>query len=156
MVAKDRQPLLNYSTKVPPSKSISEIHDALRRGGARAIMTEYDDEGEASGVAFSIIVADQQRSFTLPVRHDAVKKVLEQHRHSKLTSTQKAYLETSIKRPEWVAWRVLKDWVEAQMAIVATEQVTLTQVMLPYMRVGTDKTLYEAFEERHFALPEAE
>ena len=46
-----------------------------------------------------------------------------------------------------VAWRIIKDWVEAQMAIVATKMVTLPQVFLPYAVNKNGQTLYQIVAE---------
>ena len=55
-----------------------------------------------------------------------------------------------------VAWRILKDWVAAQLAIVETEMVSLDEVMLPYLRSDDGRTLYELFTERQLALTTGE
>lgn len=47
-----------------------------------------------------------------------------------------------------VAWRIIKDWIEAQMAIVEAGIVSLDQVMLPYMQVGAE-SLYDALKGDH-------
>ena len=46
-----------------------------------------------------------------------------------------------------VAWRIVKDWLEAQLAIIDPEMVTLDQVMLPYMRSADGSTFYDAYLE---------
>ena len=41
------------------------------------------------------------------------------------------------------AWRIIKEWILAQMALIDTEMVAVEEVFLPYML--TDKqTLYQA------------
>ena len=45
-----------------------------------------------------------------------------------------------------VAWRILKDWVEAQMAVIDAGMATLPQVFLPYAQTDTGETVYERFE----------
>ena len=42
-----------------------------------------------------------------------------------------------------VAWRIVRDWVEAQMAIVELEMAKVDQVFLPYARTPNGQTLYE-------------
>jgi hypothetical protein len=42
-----------------------------------------------------------------------------------------------------VAWRIVKDWVEAQLAIIETQMVTTAQVFLPYATTATGQSLYE-------------
>ena len=35
-----------------------------------------------------------------------------------------------------ITWRILKDWVEAQMALLETGMVTMDESFLPYMVSG--------------------
>ena len=44
---------------------------------------------------------------------------------------------------ERTAWRIVKDWVEAQMALVETRMVTVPQVFLPYTLMRNGRTLSE-------------
>ena len=41
------------------------------------------------------------------------------------------------------AWRIIKEWIPAQMALIETEMVTVEEVFLPYMLTGK-QTLYQA------------
>ena len=41
------------------------------------------------------------------------------------------------------AWRIIKEWILAQMALIETEMVTVEEVCLPYMLTGK-QTLYQA------------
>ena len=50
-----------------------------------------------------------------------------------------------------VAWRVVKDWLEANLALIAAQMATIDEVMLPYLHVGDDKTLWQAYREREQA-----
>jgi hypothetical protein len=49
-------PLLNYTTTVPVSRTIGQVHALLVEGGARQIMTTYNNVGTPTGVAFAIEV----------------------------------------------------------------------------------------------------
>jgi len=49
-----------------------------------------------------------------------------------------------------VAWRILKDWVAAQMAILETEMVKLEQIFLPYVETPDGRTVYERLAESRF------
>lgn len=44
------------------------------------------------------------------------------------------------------AWRVIRDWVEAQLALVEINMVTVPQVFLPYAIMRDGKTLSEHIE----------
>ena len=48
-----------------------------------------------------------------------------------------------------VAWRILKDWIEAQLALLDTGMVELEEIFLPYMLQG-DQTLYQALQAGNF------
>lgn len=140
-------PILNYTTSVPASRSIGQVQNLLVKAGARAIMSEYSDDGTASGISFAVETSFGPRTFTLPVNTEKVQTVLKRQR------VQPRF--QSIEHAERVAWRILKDWIAAQLAIVQTEMVTLDQVMLPYMRAQGDRTVYELVVEQQLALPEA-
>lgn len=146
-------PLLNYSTSVPTSKSVAAIQDALRKAGARAVATEYENE-EVSAVSFVVPTPYGERAFTLPANAEKVKAVLQRQLRDASSRSQRDDLNKALKHPEWVAWRVLKDWIEAQLALIQTEMVTLDQIMLPYMKANPQgQTVYELMIERQMALP---
>jgi hypothetical protein len=137
--------LLNYTTGVPVSRTIGQVQGILVEAGARAIMAEYDDGGRVTGMSFSVETPFGQRGYTLPVRTERVLAVLERDRVSPKYRTP--------EHAERVAWRILKDWIEAQVALLRTEMVTLDQVMLPYMHGDDGRTVYELYLDRQLALP---
>ena len=47
------------------------------------------------------------------------------------------------ERAERTAWRIVKDWVDAQMALVEMKMITAPQVFLPYAIMRNGKTLSE-------------
>jgi len=130
-------PLLNYTTTVPVSRSIATIHEALAKAGAHQVTTAYA-AGAPTGVAFSLATAAGLRAFILPVDASKVEAVL---RSDKAVAPRLRTPEQAAR----VAWRIAKDWLEAQLAIVATEMVTLDQVMLPYMRADDGRTVWELY-----------
>jgi len=44
-----------------------------------------------------------------------------------------------------VAWRIVKDWIMAQMAIIDTKMVKIEDVFLPYAVTKSGMTLAESF-----------
>ena len=46
-----------------------------------------------------------------------------------------------------MSWRIIKDRVEAQMALVETQMVTTAQVFLPYAIMRDGKTLAQHVEQ---------
>jgi hypothetical protein len=55
-----------------------------------------------------------------------------------------------------VAWRIVKDWVEAQLAMIEAAMVDAAEVFLPYAQDSRGNTLYANLRDRKFAsnLPE--
>lgn len=134
--------LLNYTTTVPAEKTVAQIMQMLGKSGARQVMSEYDDDGRPTAVAFAIVTPVGLRTFRLPTRVLAVETVLRRQKVPKRYQTH--------EQAERVAWRIVKDWLEAQLAIVETEMVSLDQVMLPYMHTAGhgSPTVYELFTQQ--------
>lgn len=139
-------PLLNYTTSINPQKTVGEIMGILAGHGARAILMNYSDDGSIEALSFQIDTAQGRVGIRLPVDPDAVLKVMDRQ------GVARKYL--SREHALRVAWRIIKDWVKAQVAIVETEMVRMEQVFLPYMIVKEDQTLYEAMRDKHFLLGE--
>lgn len=136
--------LANYSTTVTALKSIGEIQGMLVGHGAKHILIDYENE-KPTGLAFIIATPYGDIPFKLPANIVRVEAVLNKQRKRTQVSEELA---------SRVAWRILKDWVRAQLAILETEMVSIDQIFLPYMQVGNDgKILYEVMLERHLQLP---
>lgn len=143
-------PTLNYTTTIAPVKTIGEIQSLLADSGANAVATRYV-EGKAVGVTFTLVTAHGERAFTLPVDVPAMYRLLQkQVQQRKIRPGFGTY-----DQAERVSWRVVKDWLAAQLALVQAEMATFDQVMLPYLHVDGDRTLYEAFRERETLALEA-
>jgi len=142
--------LLNYSTRIPAVKTAGEIQALLAKHGAKAVMIEYGADGGVEALSFKIRRGEDSLGFSLPIEPDAVLKVLKrQYGSGQLRSHQASPDREQAVR---VAWRILKDWVEAQMAILETEMVTMEQIFLPYLLTGENKTLYQMMLARGFYL----
>lgn len=142
-------PLLNFSTKVPATSSVAEVQQRLVKAGARQMMAEYDGSGIPTALGFTLETEYGLRSFLLPVNAAKVEAVLYRQRREPSMRPNMLTREHANR----VAWRILKDWIEAQLAITETEMVTLDQVMLPYMRTGDgSQTVYELFRGEQLAI----
>ena len=135
-------PLLNYTSKIPAYQTAIEILSLLGQKGAFQVMTEFGAQGQPTALKWRIHSLRGPLAFALPVNVNAVFKVLTKQRV--LLSNQKARMEQA----ERTAWRILKEWVQAQMALIETEMVDLEEVFLPYMLDG-DRTMYELFSLRN-------
>lgn len=135
--------LLNYTTKVSATRTIAEMQGTLAAAGAKRVMLEYLD-GSPCALSFSLPTAHGERFYTLPCDAAAVLRILA-GTDERLMKASKVKADAA--QAERVAWRVLKDWLEAQLALVRTEMATLDMVMLPYLQVGGGDTLYSAWRE---------
>lgn len=140
--------LLNYTTQVSVHKTMAEVQRMLVTAGAKRIMNTYDDEQHPEGVAFTVETAHGERSFLLPVNAEAVEIVLRRQRVPNRYQGR--------EQAERVAWRIIKDWLEAQLAIIATEMVGLDQIMLPFMAGPDGRTMWESYVDQQLALPTGE
>jgi len=137
-------PLANYSTTVSAARTVAEIEDILAKHGAREVLKNYSEDGIIESVSFVVSTPYGNMGIRLPVNPDAVLKVLERQNVPRHLKTR----EQAVK----IAWRIVKDWVRAQMAILETEMVKMEQIFLPYMITPNDKTLYEAMVDKKFFL----
>lgn len=143
--------VLNYTTQIDAAKTIGEIQGMLATHGALAVGVEYDN-GEPARVGFTIRTPDGTRAYQLPANVDAMHRLLvQQDKQGKLKSLSQA-VRTSRAQATRVAWRVVKDWLEAQLAMIETQMAPLDQVMLPYLSTGEGRTLYDDFREQRLAI----
>jgi hypothetical protein len=141
--------ILNYSTQIAAGKTVTEIQQMLARAKAQAVLTEYDTEGVLIAISFRIITRFGLMSFRLPANIQKIYQVIVRDKRI----TPKLRTRDQACR---VAWRIVKDWLEAQMAIVQAEMVDLEQVFLPYAQHPDGSTVYDALKDRQFhglALP---
>lgn len=142
--------LLNYSTKKEASETIGEIQKILAQYDVSGIMTEYEGR-QVSSVAFKMNIAGKTMGFRLPCNWRAVQAVLtkqnEERGYRRSGRTGQKYKEKPIDDSDEhsisVAWRIIKDWVEAQLALVEVNMTTVPQIFLPYAIMKDDRTLSE-------------
>ena len=139
-------PILNYTTQVAAENTISEISRMLTKLGISAILTEYDEAGEIAAMSFRVRLEAGEMAFRLPANWQAVLTLLEEDQKVRRQFKTK---EQAIR----VAWRILKDWVEAQLALIETRMVSVDEVFLPYLIVDGGQTLYQHLQAHPMALP---
>ena len=150
-------PLKNYTTEVLAMKSVGQIQGNLVAHGATAIMINYGADRQPESLSFIVSSRQGDIPFRLPANVAAVAKVLESQFPGRVLKGQAVIEARRKKRYEQasrVAWRIIKDWVDAQLAIIETDMVTLEQVFLPYMQVKDGRTLYELMVSKKFLLTE--
>ncbi len=146
--------LFTYTTKIDPSKTISEIQEDLVAHGAKSVMANYTDHGTIEALSFMIVTPEKKvMAIRLPCDPKPVYEVLK--RQVVERKIPRSILNDGEAQALRVAWRIVKYWVEAQMALLETQMVKMEQVFLPYAIVQGGKTLFEAMKENKFSLLEA-
>ena len=95
---------------------------------------------------FLVYTAIGEIPIALPVNVEAVQKILSAQK--KRNSNVKATSEQA----ERTAWKCLKDWVDAQMALIQIGMVSIDQIFLPYVINKGGKTLYDTVREHGYLL----
>ena len=87
-------------------------------------------------------------SFRLPAQIDRIYVLLQ--RDNKVPRNLKTREQAAR-----VAWRIIKDWIEAQLALVEAEQAEMVEVFLSYAQNPvTGKTLFEQLSNDQFTMLE--
>lgn len=143
--------ILNYSTAIPPERTVGEITSLLVRKQARSITTEFAENGELNAISFVMSAGGLPVRFLLPANVEGVATVLlkEEPWTSRRHSSSQKYEADLRNRAKWVAWRILKDWVAAQMALIESGQAQTAQVFMPYAQQQDGITMYELWVENN-------
>lgn len=142
--------LLNYTTDIAVSKTLSEIQELLVKAKASAIALEYDPDGNIKSVFFRIKRTDgNEIPFKLPAKVEEVYQRLYSDKYR-----QELYKDSRMEQSRRIAWRIIHTWLKAQLALLELEMVKPEEVFLPYMMVSANQTLFENMEQRGFLLPE--
>ena len=134
-------PIKNYTTKIDAYTSIGEIQGSLARSGAKQIMVEYENE-RPTAISFTIQRGDRLCGFRLPAATEGTQRVF-----------AKQKLNAKPEQAEMTAWRNVRDWVLAQVALIECCDVPVDQVFLPYLVDQSGRrTLYEAYSSGQLML----
>jgi hypothetical protein len=103
----------------------------------------WNVEGKTSAISFRVQTEFGLLTFRLPARIAEVHQVL----RSKAIPPR---LRTR-EQAERVAWRIVKDWLEAQLALIQAGLATVGQVFLPFCQDPAGVTLYERMRKAKFS-----
>lgn len=137
----------NYSTTIPAIRTAGEIEEILIEHDARNIQKNIEEK-KIVGFSFLIDTPYGERLIRLPVNTQKALTVLRQNKK------KNSGVKDTEEQAEKVAWRILKDWVDAQMALIEIEMVKMEEVFLPYTIIDNfGTTVYERLEQAQLMLP---
>lgn len=144
--------ILNYTTQIDAAKTVGEIMAILARHGAENVSIHYSNARPGAprqpiACTFHVAIDSIVVAFRLPVRWEGVGRALNREAPPRYRSDEQALR---------VAWRIVKDWVEAQMALIEAQQAELAEIFLPYAVTPSGETMYEQFKSRQLLLPKGE
>ncbi|WP_307211817.1 hypothetical protein [Microbacterium testaceum] len=126
------------------AKTANEITAMLAKRGAARVTTDYDQQGNATGLSFELRTDVGTREFALPIRAEGVLATLKRDR------AEKRYL--TIQQAERVAWRLVRDWLRAQLALIDAGSVSLDEIFFPWMVAPSGGTMHALFVEQQKAI----
>jgi hypothetical protein len=132
----------NYSTSIPTARTVGEVQAMLGRAGAIEVMLMFTDR-TPSGLRFTLETPAGKQAFAMPVAIDAVHAALRKHEQERRIILRPG--QRTREHAERVAWRVARDWLDAQLALVEAGLAALDEAFLPYLLVSSEQTLYQRF-----------
>jgi len=132
------KPLLNYTTTVDTSKTVAEVMAILIRHGASRITVDYEARRPVA-VSFGLDGPAGPDTYRVPARPARALALLKRDKVAPRYATA--------DHAERVAWRIVKDWLEAQLAMIDAGQADLGEILFPFLFDGR-RTAFEAFTER--------
>ena len=127
-------PILNYTTDIEPDETVAEVQRILVRAGASSVRIDYEN-GQPISVSFLLMLNRQPVPFRIPANVQGVWLVLQEQKVERRYKTE--------KHARRVAWRIVKDWMRAQLAFIESGQASLPQLFLPHAVRADGRTLFE-------------
>jgi hypothetical protein len=140
----------NYTSSVPPERSVNHIEKVLVAHGARNIMKTYTPDAKLGGLSFVISLNGGERPFKVPARIDRVEARLK----AIVKKPRRGTMARISEQAERTAWKILADWVDIQMSLVDLDQAEFLEVFLPYVQIGREQTFFEKIKEGSLRLLE--
>ncbi len=133
--------LKNYESRSPLPNIFSAIEKTLSTHGAKQIIRDYDKQGRIISISFVVETSKGVMGIKLPARFDKVEQIFNEQG-----------IRYKEDQPYRTAWATIRDWVDAQMALIDWEMVKPEEVFLPYGITKDGQTYFEALESRGFQL----
>lgn len=139
---------LNYTTSIDAEKSAYECLALLGRYGASRIGLAYGKDKVPVGLTFTIETKWGLRPYEVDVDSASTLKVLQEYTRSGRIRSGYA----NQRQAERVAWRVIKDWLESQLALIEAGLMTVERVLSAHMLVQPGKTMLDIYDENQPAI----
>jgi len=124
-------PIANFYTSVSVEKTLTEIQQILIKHGASKVIFDYENQIPVN-LTFACPYAGTTIFFSLPCRFTGILKIC------KSQGTP-----VNAEQARKIGWRILKDWIKAQLSIVEQEMAELPEVFMQYGVTRNGERLYD-------------
>lgn len=131
----------NYLTEIPTARTVAEIQQMLGEAGASSISVDYKDK-KVAAIKFEIELGDLTLRYVLPCRWQQIHKLLKADKKA-IEAMRRHQIALSEEHSRAVGWRIVRDWLDSQLALIEAEMVDIQEVMLPFMLAADGRTAYE-------------
>jgi hypothetical protein len=139
---------LNYTTTIAAGKTAHECLAVLARYGAKRAGLAYGSDKVPMGITFVLDTRWGERGYEIAVNFDGTQESLE--RAYKDRRIERKY--TGYAQAQRVAWRVLKMWLESNLALIEAGLAEPERVLLPYVLLSPDRTLFDEYDRQQPAI----
>lgn len=126
--------LLNYTSKITAWTTLSEIQQTLAKHGASHFSIRNEGSRPAA-ISFTVDYNGRPLNFLLPIRHEGIMQILKNDPKAK-SNMSKSGIKLDDDHAVNVGWRIVKDWIEAQMALVEVDMVKIEEIFLPFLIIN--------------------
>lgn len=135
----------NYTSSVPETITIARIEEALMKAGASGISKHFE-LGRVKALSFHAeIRPGKSIEIRLPANAESVFNSLKSQKR-RLTASVEANLRAQSER---TAWKLMQDWTEIQLSLIAMKQAEFIEIFLPFVWDGK-QTYFAALKGDHF------
>jgi hypothetical protein len=144
---------LKYTTRITATETARECIALLDDHGAEMVALRSEGKGMPTSLTFQITTRWGPRQYQVAANTAGVAVLLKQaHARGDLARVAGGGLTItrmlSGEHARNVAWRVLHDWLQVQLAMVHAGVAELERIMLPWQLVSPGKDMFELVNEQ--------
>lgn len=125
--------IANKSTTVSAERTVAEIQSLLCSVKANSVMIDYCD-GKPEAIAFKLMRGDVPIAFRLPANWQGTFLAMKRDK----SIPRRLCTDDQARR---VSWRVIRDWLRAQLTLIEAGAATIEEVMLPWAVTADGSTV---------------
>jgi len=143
----------NITSNIAPEKTIMEIEQILARFGAKAILKQYEGRYPI-GICFQLETEKGQLvPFKLPMKIEQARMIIQRAVDERKLTKKFRQEPLRTEKALIVGWRIIKDWIHAQLSLIEMNYAQAIEIFLPYIYDNrTSQTFFEKVEQSKFLL----